>query len=106
MTLPFKSGSGWILLALAIALVNASSGIIVLYVILTSIGWILALFAIGKPALHWLGRKTNSYGEKGPAELMTCATIFLSLASAWVTDRIGIHAIFGECCAQENGSGS
>ncbi|KAM0792622.1 hypothetical protein ACM66B_005282 [Microbotryomycetes sp. NB124-2] len=86
---------GWVLLALAIALVNASSGLLVLYIILTSIGWILALFFIGKPMLHWLGRKTNSYTENGPSQAMTCATLFLALASSWVTDRIGIHAIFG-----------
>lgn len=63
--------------------------------ILTSIGWILALFLIGRPALQWLGRKTGSYGEKGPTETMTCIVVFTMLASSWVTDRIGIHAIFG-----------
>ncbi|ORY43580.1 Sodium/hydrogen exchanger family-domain-containing protein [Leucosporidium creatinivorum] len=86
---------GWVLLALAIALVNAASGLIVLYVILTSIGWILFLFLLGRPALQWLGRKTGSYGEKGPSETMTCIVVFTMLASSWVTDRIGIHAIFG-----------
>ncbi|KAK4058639.1 K(+)/H(+) antiporter [Microbotryomycetes sp. JL221] len=86
---------GWVLLALAIALVNASSGLLVLYIILTSIGWIAVLFVIGRPMLSWLGRKTNSYTEKGPSQSMLCATLFLALASAWVTDRIGIHAIFG-----------
>lgn len=66
-----------------------------LYVILTSIGWILALFLLGQPALEWLGRRTDSYGEGGPSQAMTCTVVFSALASAWVTDRIGIHAIFG-----------
>ncbi|GAA5956519.1 hypothetical protein JCM21900_000599 [Sporobolomyces salmonicolor] len=86
---------GWILLALAIALVNASSGIVVLYVILTSIAWILVLWFIGRPALIWLGRKTRSFGEAGPSQAMTVCVVFLVLASAFLTDRIGIHAIFG-----------
>ncbi|GAA5859102.1 hypothetical protein JCM1840_003752 [Sporobolomyces johnsonii] len=86
---------GWILLALAIALVNASSGIIVLYVILTSVAWTLALWFIGRPALIWLGRKTRSFGEAGPSQTMTVCVVFLVLASAFLTDRIGIHAIFG-----------
>ncbi|SCV69534.1 BQ2448_2554 [Microbotryum intermedium] len=86
---------GWVLLALAIALVNASSGIIILYIVLTSIGWILTLWYIARPALVWLGHRTNSYGDTGPSQSMSCAVLFLVLASAWVTDRIGIHAIFG-----------
>lgn len=87
--------SGWVLLALAVALVNASSGIIILYIILTAIGWVVALWFIGRPVLVWLCRATGSYGENGPTLTMTTAVLFLVLTSAWVTDRIGIHAIFG-----------
>lgn len=86
--------SGWILLALAIALVNASSGIIVLYVLLTSIAWVLALWFIIRPLLVWTCRKTGSFGERGPTQGVVCAVIFLVLTSAWITDRIGVHAIF------------
>lgn len=87
--------SGWILLALAIALVNAASGIIVLYVILCSIGWILMLWFIFRPLLVIACRRTGSFGEKGPTQGIVCTVIFLVLISAWITDRIGIHAIFG-----------
>ncbi|GAA5837048.1 hypothetical protein JCM11251_004483 [Rhodosporidiobolus azoricus] len=86
---------GWILLALAIALVNASSGLIVLYVILTSIGWIAVCWFVGRPALKYVGRKTASFGPHGPSQTMTLVTLFMVLISAWITDRIGIHAIFG-----------
>ncbi|KAK4705232.1 monovalent cation:H+ antiporter-2, CPA2 family, partial [Phenoliferia sp. Uapishka_3] len=84
---------GWILLALAIALVNASSGIIVLYVILCAVGWILILWFVVRPALVWACRKTGANGDRGPGEGLVCAVVFLVLVSAWVTDRIGIHAI-------------
>lgn len=92
--IPFHSG--WILLALAIALVNASSGLIVLYVLLTSFGWILVLFFLVRPLLVYICKRSGSYGgEKGPTQSLVCLVIFLVLASAWITDRIGIHAIFG-----------
>ncbi|KAJ8295666.1 K(+)/H(+) antiporter 1 [Rhodotorula toruloides] len=86
---------GWVLLALAIALTNASTGLIVLYVLLTAIGWILLLWFVARPILKYLGRKTRSFGEHGPSQSMTAFTLFLVLTSAWITDRIGIHAIFG-----------
>ena len=86
---------GWILLALAIALVNSSTGLVVLYVILTSIGWTLLLWFVGRPVLKYLSRKTRSGGEGGPSQTMTAFTLFLVLTSAWLTDRIGVHAIFG-----------
>ncbi|GAA5999417.1 uncharacterized protein JCM10292_001275 [Rhodotorula paludigena] len=86
---------GWILLALAIALVNSSSGLIVLYVILTSVAWTLVLWFVGRPLLKFVGRKTRSFGEHGPSQSMTAFTLFLVLTSAWITDRIGVHAIFG-----------
>ncbi|GAA5921708.1 hypothetical protein JCM6882_001977, partial [Rhodosporidiobolus microsporus] len=86
---------GWVLLALAIALVNASSGLIVLYVILTSVGWIAACWFVGRPLLKFVGRRTGSFGHEGPTQTMTVFTLFLVLTSAWITDRIGIHAIFG-----------
>ncbi|GAA5904929.1 hypothetical protein JCM8208_007226 [Rhodotorula glutinis] len=86
---------GWVLLALAIALVNSTSGLIVLYVILTSVGWTLALWFLGRPLLKFIGRKTRSFGEHGPSQSMTAFVLFLVLTSAWITDRIGVHAIFG-----------
>lgn len=86
---------GWLLLALAIALVNASAPITVLYVILCAIGWVLVLVFVGRPLLVLACRRTGSFGEKGPTQGIVCSIIFLVLGSSWITDRIGIHAIFG-----------
>lgn len=71
--------SGWILLALAVALVNASSGIIVLYVLLCAVGWILVLWFIVRPLLIWWCRATGVGKEKPPSELLVCAVMFLVL---------------------------
>lgn len=86
---------GWLLLALAITLSNAASGLIVLYTLLTCIAWILFLWFIGRPLLKLLSRKTRSSGEWGPSQTMTVSVVFAVLASAWFTDKLGIHAIFG-----------
>jgi len=86
---------GWVLLALTVALVNASNGLNALYILLTTIAWTLVLFMLIKPAFHWLARRTGSLGEKGPTQLMLTVTILLMFTSAFFTDVIGVHAIFG-----------
>lgn len=85
---------GWVLLALTIALVNAGSGIVSLYVLLLGILWTLILIYLIRPIFIWLARKTKSL-ENGPSEFMIAITFFLVLGSAFVTDIIGIHPIFG-----------
>ncbi|CCJ31364.1 unnamed protein product [Pneumocystis jirovecii] len=85
---------GWVLLALTIALVNAGSGIISLYVLLLGIAWTLILIYIIRPVFIWLAKKTKSL-ENGPTEFMITITFFLVLSSAFITDIIGVHPIFG-----------
>ncbi|QGA18901.1 hypothetical protein EYB26_006586 [Talaromyces marneffei] len=85
---------GWILLALCIALVNAGSGITALYVLLVAVGYILFLFFIVRPIFVRYLRKTGSL-EKGPSQSAVTVTLLLVLASAFFTQAIGIHAIFG-----------
>lgn len=81
---------GWLLLALAICLANAASGLIVLYTLLTCIAWVLVLWFVGRPLLKLLGRKTRSSGEWGPSQTMTVSVVFAVLASAWFTDKLGM----------------
>lgn len=85
---------GWILLALTVALVNADTGLTALYILLCAVGWILILFFLIKPAFIWLARRTGSF-ENGPNQVMIMITLLLVLVSAWITDIIGVHPIFG-----------
>ncbi|KAK0548818.1 K(+)/H(+) antiporter [Tilletia horrida] len=85
---------GWVLLALTVALVNASSGLTALYVLLTTIAYALFLFLGVRPVFVWLAKRTGSL-ENGPTQTMTTITILLVLISAWFTDIVGVHAIFG-----------
>jgi Kef-type K+ transport system membrane component KefB len=86
--------TGWVLLALTVALVNASNGITVLYVILCSIGIILVLVFAVRPLFIYFAKKGGGL-QRGPSEMMMAVIILLVLISAFYTDIIGIHPIFG-----------
>ena len=85
---------GWVLLALTVALVNASNGITVLYVILCAVGIILVLTYAVRPLLYYFAKRNNGI-QNGPSEMMMSAIIMLVLVAAFYTDIIGVHPIFG-----------
>ncbi|KAJ7504288.1 Sodium/hydrogen exchanger family-domain-containing protein [Mycena galericulata] len=85
---------GWTLLALSVALVNAGSGLTALWILMICVGWTLFLLFPGKYALRWLAHKTGSI-ENGPTIFFMTVTILLVFGSAFFTDIIGVHAIFG-----------
>lgn len=87
---------GWTLLALSVALVNASSGLMALYILLTAVGWTLFLLLPVKRFFLWLAHRTGSI-ENGPSMFYMTVTILMVFASAFFTDVIGVHAIFGTC---------
>ncbi|KAI9741579.1 MAG: K(+)/H(+) antiporter [Claussenomyces sp. TS43310] len=86
--------TGWILLALCVALVNNGSGITALWVLLCAIGWILFLVFAVRPCFMYLLRRSGSL-QNGPTQSMVALTVLLALTSAWFTGIIGIHPIFG-----------
>ncbi|CAA7264256.1 unnamed protein product [Cyclocybe aegerita] len=86
---------GWVLLALTVALVNASSGLTALWVLLASAGYTIALLYPGRWAYRWLARRTGSLEQGSPTLFLMTVTILVVLASAFFTDIIGVHAIFG-----------
>jgi Kef-type K+ transport system membrane component KefB len=86
--------TGWILLALCVALVNNGSGIVALYVLLTCVAWILFLVFAVRPSFIWLLRRNGAL-QNGPSQSMIALTLLMVLTSAWFTGIIGIHPIFG-----------
>ncbi|TFY78143.1 hypothetical protein EWM64_g5869 [Hericium alpestre] len=85
---------GWVLLALSVALVNAGSGLTALYILLCCFGWTLFLLFPVRHAFLWLARRTGSI-ENGPTLVFMTITILVLFGSAFFTDVIGVHAIFG-----------
>ncbi|GJM95131.1 hypothetical protein PR202_ga11836 [Eleusine coracana subsp. coracana] len=85
--------AAWILLALAIALSGSGSPIISLWVLLTATGFVIAIVLFLRPVLAWMARQSPE-GEP-VKEVYICATLSIVLAAGFVTDTIGIHALFG-----------
>jgi Kef-type K+ transport system membrane component KefB len=83
----------WILLALVVSIINSASKITPLYVVLLSVAWILFLCFIVRPMFNFMIRVTKSQDE--PSQTMMAFTLVVVLISAFVTDIIGVHAIFG-----------
>lgn len=76
--------TGWVLLALCVALVNNASGLAALWALLCCVGWTLFLTFAVRPALLWLLRRNGSL-QNGPSQGMVALTMLLTLASAWFT---------------------
>lgn len=86
--------TAWVLLALVVALLNSSGGLEALYIFLTAVGFSLFLIFLIGPLYRKLCVATHSF-EQGPSPLLMTVTLLIVLVSAFVTDIIGIHPIFG-----------
>ncbi|KAI9490909.1 Sodium/hydrogen exchanger family-domain-containing protein, partial [Zychaea mexicana] len=86
--------TAWVLLALVVALLNSTSGLQALYVFLTAVAFALFLIFLVRPLYVLLCVKTGSF-EHGPTPLLMTVTFIIVMASAFITDIIGVHPIFG-----------
>lgn len=86
--------AAWILLALAIALSgDNTSPLVSVWVLLCGCAFVAGAVLFLKPALAFIGRRTM--GGEPVKELYICITLTLVLAAGFITDMIGIHALFG-----------
>lgn len=84
----------WVLLALAIALAeNGTTSLASLWVILSSIGFVIFCIFIVRPAISWLIQKTPE-GETF-SEFSICLVLTGVMISGFITDAIGTHSVFG-----------
>ncbi|KAF6749003.1 cation/H+ exchanger [Ephemerocybe angulata] len=86
---------GWILLALTVALVNSSAGLTALWVLLVCAGYCIFLLYPVRWGFVWLARRTGSLEQGAPTTFMMTVTLLVVFISAFFTDIIGVHAIFG-----------
>jgi len=85
--------TAWCLLAAVIAIVKAGSFVSSLYVIGLSVVYVLMMLFVVKPFLKRIG---ELYGKKDNIKKSVVAIFFLTLiVSAYLTEIIGIHALFG-----------
>lgn len=85
--------TAWCMLAAVIAIVKAGSFVSAIYIILMAFAFVLAMLYIVKPFLKRIG---DLYGSKNTLSKPVVAIFFLTLIIAsYVTEVIGIHALFG-----------
>jgi len=86
--------AAWILLALAIALSgDESSPLVSLWVFLCGSAFVLCCAFGVPPIFKWMAQRCPK--DEPVKELYVCATLATVLAAGFVTDAIGIHALFG-----------
>jgi Kef-type K+ transport system membrane component KefB len=85
--------SAWCMLALVIAISKSSGLMSSLLTVALTLLFIAAMLFVVKPKLgNLIARRVAD--PKAAGGLLAAVVAFL-LASAWITDRIGIHALFG-----------
>lgn len=88
--------TGWILLALAVTLANSSKGINTLYILLLVVAWFLFLLYPVKISMKYLLKKfTNDLVTGEPSQILMMFILICVFISAFFTDIIGVHPIFG-----------
>ncbi|KAJ2355304.1 K(+)/H(+) antiporter, partial [Coemansia sp. RSA 2618] len=85
----------WCLLALVIALTNNASGLTALWVFLAGLGWVLFVIFLVRPVYLRYLRRSGVLSGRDPTQTVLFITFMMVLVSAFYTDAIGIHAIFG-----------
>lgn len=86
--------AAWILLALAIALSGTGrSPYVSIWVFLCGSGFVILCIFLAPPIFRRMSRRC-AQGEPVD-EIYICATMAAVLAAGFVTDAIGIHALFG-----------
>lgn len=86
--------TAWCLLAVVVALTRATGLAAAAWTIGLSLGFILFMVLVARPLLLRLERKViEKRGSLTPG--IVAAVLFMLLISAVITERIGIHALFG-----------
>ncbi|CAN1254181.1 Cation/H(+) antiporter 18 [Linum perenne] len=84
----------WVLLALAIAISGSGkSPLISVWVLFSGCAFVVLSILIVRPIFKWIARRCQE-GEP-VEETYVCGTLVAVLAAGFLTDLIGIHAMFG-----------
>lgn len=87
---------GWILLALSVILSNSTADPVnTVYILLCTLGWFLFIAYPVEIALKWALIRTHELERSKPSPMATMSILFIMFISAYFTDIIGVHPIFG-----------
>lgn len=93
----FNDVAAWILLALAVALAGEAhkSPLISVWVLLCGVAFIAFMLIFVRRIMNWVARQSSSAHNTDIDEAYICLTLAAVMVSGFMTDLIGIHAIFG-----------
>ncbi|XVE61854.1 hypothetical protein DITRI_Ditri06bG0072300 [Diplodiscus trichospermus] len=97
----FNDLAAWILLALAVALAgNGSDGahkspLISIWILISGVAFVAFMLVLVRPLMNWVARQCSSEHDFVLDEVYICLTLSGVMLSGFMTDLIGIHAIFG-----------
>ena len=83
----------WIILAVVLAVIRSSGGLDLVLMSLQSVAFVVVMFFVVAPALRRLVDLRDRAGKLTPD--VFAIVLVGALLSSYVTDKIGIHAIFG-----------
>lgn len=78
-----------ILLALAVALTNAASGLTALWILLAGAGFVIFMLYPVRWGILWVAKRTGSLQSGTPSPIMMAITLLLILVASFFTDVIG-----------------
>ncbi|KAE8724521.1 Cation/H(+) antiporter 20 [Hibiscus syriacus] len=95
----FNDVAAWILLAIAVALAGNDSGqpkspLISIWILLSGVAFVIFMLVLIRPAMKWVAHRCSPEREVID-EAYICLTLAGVMVSGFMTDLIGIHAIFG-----------
>ncbi|EOY07579.1 Monovalent cation:proton antiporter, putative [Theobroma cacao] len=97
----FNDLAAWILLALAVALASNGSSeahknpLISVWVLISGVAFVAFMLILVRPLMNWLARQCSPEHDFAIDEAYICLTLSGVMLSGFITDLIGIHAIFG-----------
>ncbi|KAM5560072.1 cation/H(+) antiporter 20-like [Rosa sericea] len=91
----FNDVAAWILLALAVALAggNHKGPLVSIWVLISGVAFVAFMFILVRPMMTWVANRCSS--DQIEDEAYICLTLAGVMLSGFMTDLIGVHAIFG-----------
>lgn len=85
--------TAWSMLALVVGLASSQLGAAV-WTLALVVGYVVVMFVVVRPALRWLIDREERH-DGPPRRTALAVTFVLLLLSAYATEALGIHALFG-----------
>lgn len=82
-------------MALVISILNAGDNLTALYVFLLALAYALLLLLVFRPLLSRLFNRFLAKSSNPVSQFLVAAVFICIFTSAWITELIGVHAIFG-----------